>query len=198
MLWAACINSEDPLDDHGARPSLFSLLRGAFEISGVKFSDVVDAYFNFPYKLIPVMDRPQLFAERGFIRDSDEKDDGAFALLLLSMHLFAQPPCQHPNHPIGSGLYRTTRRLVFILETSDYDSAVNRVRAGVLVSSYECGHGMLEEAHATLAFCIGLANQLGGVSQAATQSGRWSKAKLDGVQKVALNVCWCGIILLDQ
>jgi hypothetical protein len=136
----------------------------------------------------PILDQNEINEEVPLLGTSGEPYYHALGVVLLGMSLLNHPTCSHPNHTAYSGLYRTTRRLFLVLQLPTPESTLVLLHAGLLVAAYESGHGMLEQAYATLATCIGILQQLSASDT--TLVGNQFQDRLD--------LCWCAIILLDR
>lgn len=187
-----------------------SLVRDIFSAGCVNLSVVVEVYLAVAHGWLPVLDKELLRSTTASFlantrqdskEDDEEDNDDTFALLLTCIYIFIEEPCRHPNHPVKSALYHASRRLFFLLQTSDRPSPASLLtllQAGLLLVAFELGHGMSEDAYATLAVCISLAQKL---SLEATESSSSSERGCEGEgerQMTKLDLCWSGIIMLDR
>ncbi|KAH6893012.1 hypothetical protein B0T10DRAFT_400772 [Thelonectria olida] len=183
LLWAAC-DYESRTAEGETCPRL---VRSILEASGTWPHELTNTYFAYMHPWFPILNPGEIHAGVHSFGTSGEPYYQALAVVFLGMSLLNHPTCNHPNHPAGSGLYRTTRRLFLMLQLPTREKLV-LLYAGLLVAAYECGHGMSEQAYATLATCIGMVQQLSA-----------SDAPLVGHQfQDKLNLCWCSIVLLDR
>lgn len=108
-------------------------------------------------------------------------------ILILALCLVTRVPCGHEDHSMRDLTYRTFKQC-FMLQTANPGSLMS-LQAGLLLAYYECGHGLLREAHVTLAACIAIARLLG--------------MRFDGLDEddePGSEYCACrwGIVLLDR
>jgi hypothetical protein len=189
LLWAACRSQESHSNQTDTKP-LMSLAKDIFAYGGTSVQQVSDTYFDTAYTWLPVVEEPNVKLNIRIIQGATETYKDAFALLLLCMYLLNQTPCLHPNHTSNSALHKTTRRLFSLLETpNDVFSYTTRLQAGLLLTAYECGHGMAREAASTLGSCFGLIRQLEMIGE---------ENRRDEILASALKLCWAGIISLDR
>ncbi|KAH6607131.1 hypothetical protein Trco_003444 [Trichoderma cornu-damae] len=160
LLWAAC-RGQEPQPDQADGKALMSLVKDVFSYGDTSVEQVSHRYFATFQSWLPIIDEPRTkFDLRIMQQQVAEALYDSMALLLLCMHLLSQRPCHHPNHTSNSVLYRTTRRLFLLLETPSRVPSLTRLQAGLLLTAYECGHGLAKEASSTLGTCFGLVRQL--------------------------------------
>lgn len=161
-----------------------NLVEDIFAYGGTSAQQVWDTHFATAYSWLPVLEESNIDFDLEAMQESDIHKD-AFALLLLCMYLLSQAPCYHPNHTSNSTLHRTTRRVFSLTEASrDVLSHATKLQAGLLLTAYECGHGMTGEATSTLGACFGIIRQ---------QDHR----REDALNSV-LARCWAGMVSLDR
>jgi hypothetical protein len=199
LLWAAC-NFEQYGDgnrrfDH--QPSLPRLIGAIFKAGGTHLLEMVDDYFTYGHPLLSILSQEDIVAKIDVLQSHPETCSDAFALLVLCMHIFIQQPCQHPNHAINGGVYHTARRLFSLLQVSPCEPHINLLQSGVLLAAYEYGHGMATHAHTTLTMSVRLAQQIGAL-YGEEYSGNGQNYDRNDDRKVALDMCWFGILLLDR
>ncbi|KAJ4865308.1 fungal zn(2)-Cys(6) binuclear cluster domain-containing protein [Trichoderma breve] len=195
LLWIACQTQEQHSDQVDTK-SLMSLVSDIFKYGDTSAEQVSNRYFATAHHWIPIVDAPRFKFTLGVNRIYTELYHDSFALLLLCMLLMNQQPCYHPNHTPNSALYRTTRRLFSLLNTPTTDTySLARLQAGLLLSAYECGHGMAREASSTLASCFGLIRQLDMIAvQNKAENGHGYK----DTQEPDRRLCWASIVFLDR
>jgi hypothetical protein len=109
------------------------------------------------------------------------------ACLLLCMYLIIQAPS---TGDCGSEMQSSTYFQAKTLHTTLIAAGKNSleiIQAGVLVSLYEQGHGMIEAAQLTIAVCIRMATK--------AKIALRSKA---GMQNTEFGRLWWGILILDR
>lgn len=103
--------------------------------------------------------------QRRFISDVDD------FLLLLTIYLIIQRPDGHGDWGKPDGdLYVAVRQTYFqIFGDSQARPSVKLLQSGILLATYEYGHGMISQACMTLSPCIPMALSM-GIHQSATDS----------------------------
>ncbi|KAL9488097.1 hypothetical protein ACSS6W_000374 [Trichoderma asperelloides] len=183
LLWAAC-QSQEPYPKQTDAKSLMNLTEDIFAYGGTSAQLVWDKYFATAYSWLPVLEESNINFNVLAMQESDIHKD-ILALLLLCMYLLNQAPCYHPNHTSNSSLHKATRRVFSLVETSDdVFSHATKLQAGLLLTAYECGHGMTREATSTLGACFGIIRQL--------------EHHREDVLVPVLKRCWAGIVSLDR
>jgi hypothetical protein len=196
LLWAACSNNSSDAGGDCSQLSLSRLVRDIFDHSGVHITDVVSKYFGLAYYWLPTLDREVIYGETAHFISGGAANQDTFALLLMSMHIFAESPCDHEPQLTQSTLYRTARQLFVILQSSPDIQASTLLQCGIILTTYACGHGLSREAYETLTICIGLIRRL-------SIDGYVVEGSKDGAvqyhyNQLELDLCWSGIILLDR
>ncbi|KAL7947976.1 hypothetical protein V8C42DRAFT_342961 [Trichoderma barbatum] len=193
LLWTAC-QTQEPYRNQADSKVLISLVKDIFTYGGTSVEQVSNRYFATAHDWIPIVDESKT---RFYLRtmQDDAQIYDPLALLLLCMLLVNQAPCHHPNHTSSSALYRTTRRLLSLLSTPTSDLfSLAMLQAGLLLTTYECGHGMSREASSTLGSCFGLIRQL---DMAALQK-KAADSRYDDALESSRKLCWGCIVYLDR
>ncbi|KAI8662450.1 Zn(2)-C6 fungal-type domain-containing protein [Fusarium sp. Ph1] len=193
LIWAACA-SDDSAGDEGnhAQPTLSTLIQGIFSAGGVDLPAMIETYFTIAHSWLPILDKEQLYLDISHLLGYPGYQNDVTALLLICIHIFLQQPCQHPNHSVRSALYRTARRLFFLLQTSARSPSIALLQSGLLLAAYELGHGMSKDAYGTLGVCTSLAQQL------SLEPGGCDRGMIQRSEITQLDLCWSGIVLLDR
>lgn len=183
LLWAACQSLEShPRQTDTKR--LMNLTEDIFAYGGTSAQQVWDRHFATGYSWLPVLEESNISFNVLVMQESGIHKD-VLALLLLCMYLLNQAPCYHPNHTSNSSLHKTTSRIFSLVEASgDVFSHATKLQAGLLLTAYECGHGMTEKATSTLGACFGIIRQL--------------EHRREDVLAPVLKRCWAGIVSLDR
>lgn len=198
LLWAACSNYSSYIEGDSSQASLSFLVRDIFGHASIDLTDVVAKYFSLAYYWFPFLDKDTVYSQTaqfisgGFISGGAANRDN-FALLLLSMHIFSESPCQYSPHPAQSALYRTARQLFAVLQSSP---DIQLLQCGIILTMYACGHGLGREAYETLTLCIGLIRRLGFSEYFAADTK--DSAVKDYRSQHELDLHWSAIILLDR
>ncbi|EHK22732.1 uncharacterized protein TRIVIDRAFT_221996 [Trichoderma virens Gv29-8] len=194
LLWTAC-QIQEPHYAQVDSKGLMSLVKDIFTYGGTSVEQVSTRYFATAHDWIPVVDESKTKFNLRIMQNNPDVYYNPLALLLLCMLLVNQQPCRHPNHTSNSTLYRTTRRLFALLNTPTSDTfSLAILQAGLLLTTYECGHGMAREASSTLGSCFGLIRQL---DMSASQK-KATDRHFDDAQESARKLCWGGIVFLDR
>ncbi|PTB70307.1 hypothetical protein BBK36DRAFT_1164856 [Trichoderma citrinoviride] len=165
LLWTACQTEGIPWGPEFNSRTLMGLVKDIFSYGGTTTEQVAAEYFAKVHEWIPIVNEAWITAElksislQGYARPRDD----ALALLLLCMGM-VNHHCRHPNHSPHSTLYRTTRRLFTLVDTANASHLLAKLQAGLLLTTYECGHGMAVEASSTLATAIVLSCPNGEVA----------------------------------
>lgn len=193
LIWAACA-SDDSVGDEGshAQPTLSTLIQDIFSAGGVDLPATIETYFAIAHSWLPILDKEQLYLDISHLLGYPGYQNDVTALLLVCIHIFIQQPCQHPNHSVRSALYRTARRLFFLLQTSARSPSIALLQSGLLLAAYELGHGMSKDAYGTLGVCTSLAQQL------SLEPDGCDRGMIQRPEITQLDLCWSGIILLDR
>ncbi|EXM16629.1 hypothetical protein FOTG_15060 [Fusarium oxysporum f. sp. vasinfectum 25433] len=196
LVWAACASDSDRDDESShSQPTLSSLIQDIFTAGGVDLRTTIETYFSIAHNWLPILDKEQLYFDTSHLLRRPDYQNDVLALLLLCIYIFIQPPCQHPNHSVKTALYRTARRLFFLLQLSSHGSDIGLLQSGLLLVTYGLGHGLSKDAYGTLSVCTSLAQQLSpGVSK--MDNCRQDNGPRPEITK--LDLCWSGIILLDN
>ena len=191
-MWTACQTEGIPWGPEFNSRTLMGLVKDIFSYGGTTTEQVAAEYFAKVHEWIPIVNEAWITAElksislQGYARPRDD----ALALLLLCMDM-VNHHCRHPNHSPHSTLYRTTRRLFTLVDTANASHLLAKLQAGLLLTTYECGHGMAVEASSTLATCFGLMRQLDMSAWRNCSTGQPS-------YDCKRNLCWAAIVFLDR
>ncbi|ENH69227.1 hypothetical protein FOC1_g10004760 [Fusarium oxysporum f. sp. cubense race 1] len=196
LVWAACASDSDREDESShSQPTLSSLIQDIFTVGGVDLRTTIETYFSIAHNWLPILDKEQLYFDTSHLLGRPDYQNDVLALLLLCIYIFIQPPCQHPNHSVKTALYRTARRLFFLLQLSSHGSDIGLLQSGLLLVTYGLGHGLSKDAYGTLSVCTSLAQQL-SPGESKMDDCRQDKGPRPEITK--LDLCWSGIILLDS
>lgn len=192
LIWAAC--ASDSVGDEGshAQPTLSTLAQDIFSAGGANLHTMIETYFAIAHSWLPILDKEQLYLDTDHLFRYPGYQNDVTALLLVCIYIFIQQPCQHPNHSVRSALYRTARRLFFLLQTSAHVSKIALLQSGILLAAYELGHGMSKDAYGTLGVCTSLAQQL------SLEPTGCDRDMIQRPEITQLDLCWSGIVLLDR
>ncbi|KAL6856638.1 hypothetical protein J3F83DRAFT_391403 [Trichoderma novae-zelandiae] len=191
LLWTACQN-KGSLDPVPASKTVLGLVKDIFSYGGTTAEQVAAEHFAKVHEWMPIVDEAKTMADLEYIsaRDSALPSYDSLALLLLCMDLMSHH-CRHPDHSSYSTLYQTTKRLFSLVDVSSPPHLLAKLQAGLLLTAYECGHGMALDASSTLATCFGLMRQL-------DMSAMLNSPTRRPFHDPKRNLCWAAIVFLDR
>lgn len=107
--------------------------------------------------------------------------------LLLCMYLVTrQPGNSSSTKEMQTPLYFEAKTLLAAL-TSSGNSSMEVIQAGLLLSLYEQGHGMIDVAQLTMSVCTRMAMKMKVALRAATE-----------LQNTEFGRLWWGLLILDR
>lgn len=196
LLWAACSNHDSYIEGDSSQPSLSHLVRDLFGHASIHTTDVVANYLSLAYYWFPFLDRDAVYSQAAQFMSGSAANNDAFALLLLSMHVFSESVCEYSPHPAQSALYRTARQLFGVLHSSPDIQVRVLLQCGIILTMYACGHGLSSEAYETLTMCIALIRRLSFSEYLVAGS---KNSAINGYHnQLELDLHWSAIILLDR
>ncbi|UKZ91176.1 uncharacterized protein TrAFT101_006170 [Trichoderma asperellum] len=195
LLWAACSSNGSYVEGDSPQPSLSRLVRDIFGLASIDIIDVVAKYFSLAYYWFPFSDKDAIYGEVAQFISGGAANHDEFALLLLSMHVFSESTCEYSPRPAQSALYRTSRQLFVVLQSSPDVQLRILLQCGIILTMYACGHGLGRDAYETLTICIGLIRRL---SFNEFVAGSKESAIKDYHSQLELDLYWSAIILLDR
>jgi hypothetical protein len=154
-------------------------------------STLVTTYFSTVHRWLPIIDE-KCFLER-LQRRSFESDTNDF-LLLMSVYLIVQRPDAQPGQEtMDDDLYHAVRHFYFDAFADIGSSpSIQLLQGGVLIATYEYGHGMMDAAYTTLCSCLSASTSLG------LHQPPYSELKLgSGIQK-EWTLVWWAIVICDR
>lgn len=130
-----------------------SLLRMALKPTGLTTTSIVQTYKETIHNWFPILEDEQLyrFLEPSILRDCH----GIDGMLLLSMALVSQPPCEHRDHDVHSNLYKAVKQSFLLLQTTE-KPRIQVLQIGLLLSLFEYGHGLGQGSELTVAACAAI------------------------------------------
>lgn len=154
---------------------------------------VARQYFATVHRWLPIVDKSVCYdAIRRQRVDAGASPGPHFSLLFLCMALVSRSRCATFRHgPEESSLYLLTRRLFLTSQTLPPSLAL--LQAGLLIVSYECGHGLERSSYLTLASCVALARVLGYDQDLAPALNAGQEDLADPEV-----LCWGAIVLMDR
>lgn len=128
---------------------------------------------------------PQKCIER--LETLNSENNPELSNLLLAMYLVTRQPGNSSNiKEMQSPVYYEAKTLLAAL-TSSGNSALEVIQAGVLLSLYEQGHGMINVAQLTMSVCTRMAMKMKVALRAATE-----------IQNTDFGRLWWGLVILDR
>ncbi|KAK4075327.1 uncharacterized protein Triagg1_4448 [Trichoderma aggressivum f. europaeum] len=147
-----------------------SLLRMTLKSAGLTATSIVQTYKDTIHSWFPIMTDDQIdqLVEHyawGQCRGTD-------GILLLSMALISQPPCENCDLTMHSNLYKAVKQSFLLLQTTA-KSYLKVLQIGLLISLFEYGHGLDRESELTIAGCAVICklNNIGSVAESKDGTG---------------------------
>ncbi|CAH0025139.1 unnamed protein product [Clonostachys rhizophaga] len=158
------------------------------------FRGIIDRYIQTVQRWLPILSKEAL--EHAAKEPHDQYLsclDTHACLLFLTMRLVSQGRCSSFIHDAGeNSLYLTTRTL-FILFQDERQWPLSLLQAGILIATYECGHGLARQSYLTLSSCVAMARLLRIDQDLASQLNVGPEDAPD--PKV---LCWSAIVIIDR
>jgi hypothetical protein len=123
--------------------------------------DFVSTYFVTVHKWLPIIDEKR-FTDR--LEHHFYKTDINDFLLLTSLYLIVRRPDEQPHlAAMNDDLYQAVRHFYFHIFAGVTCSSpsIQFLQSGLLLATYEYGHGLVNAAHATLFSCLSASMSLG-------------------------------------
>jgi hypothetical protein len=117
-----------------------------------------------------------------------------FALLSLCLYLVVQVPSFSKMDSMRTSLYAKAKSLYSLVESTGIIS-VRTVQSGILISLYELGHGLFNEACISISGCGRAAMILGLDTSSSTNPSENLGKQLEMEEKRRV---WWGIVILDR
>ncbi|CAH0045656.1 unnamed protein product [Clonostachys solani] len=156
-----------------------------FLSNGSGVSEVVKRYYTEVHPWFPIIREDM----QHFLSLTIPTNLGNHGHLLLSMYLASNPLCEHVNHVAHNPLYLTTKQMFLLMQTSRI-GPTRLLQSGLLITVYEFGHGLTENAHHTLSSCLALYKNMVG--------GRCDREPSSGKDMSEIWGCWQVLVLLDR
>lgn len=167
----------------GRQSDIPSQVLGILAANGKEVTSVTSTYFRTIDVWLPII-APSTCMKR--LANVGTEDVG-LSCLLLCMYLATQAPSAGD---FGMEVQSTTYFQAKMLHTSLIaagKSSRDIIQAGVLVSLYEQGHGMIEAAQLTIAVCTRMATKV-----------KLSLRTESNIQNTEFGRLWWGILILDR
>ncbi|KAL7954392.1 hypothetical protein V8C34DRAFT_294539 [Trichoderma compactum] len=127
-----------------------SLLRMTLESAGLTATSIVQTYKDTIHSWFPIMTDDQI--DQLVEHYAWGQCRGIDGMLLLSMALISQPPCENCDLTMHSNFYKAVKQSFLLLQTAAR-SYLKVLQIGLLVSLFEYGHGLDQESALTIAGC---------------------------------------------
>ncbi|PSN74308.1 hypothetical protein BS50DRAFT_670727 [Corynespora cassiicola Philippines] len=177
---ASCMD-QDP----GAPIRLSELVYDILDLADVTIPDMIVQYIPTVHQWCPFVSGDLLHA---FIHDSPRivrRDGLPSPLIVLGIFLVTQPSSVQPGNTRVNKLYSTIKQVIAILHTAD-NIELEVIQAHLLLAVFEFGHGLLKQAHVSLASCVAMFNLF---------ELRLHEHQLDSSELLSLKSC---IVFLDR
>lgn len=182
----------------GVDPSPATCLPGVPVVTSfsASWADVLDAacvspsfilrtYFATVHSWLPVLEEEAGNRLLQWIDSSERWEPADFpsCLVLMCMFILTQEPCEHANHSMASRLHQTIR--YSFLSAHSADRNITLVQSGILLATYELGHGLLREAQTTIGVCLSYL--------------QWVSVERHSKQdQIPITMCYAAVVLLDR
>jgi hypothetical protein len=148
-------------------------------------------YFDSIHTWMPIISI-QSYLER--LQNLMTEPQADFALLSLCLYLVVQVPSCSKMDSMRTSLYAKAKSLYSLVESTGIIS-VRTVQSGILISLYELGHGLFNEACISISGCGRAAMILGLDTSSSTNPSENLSKQLDMEEKRRV---WWGIVILDR
>ncbi|PYH88312.1 hypothetical protein BO71DRAFT_143295 [Aspergillus ellipticus CBS 707.79] len=158
------------------------------------YLQLAETYFGTVDKWMPILDKDDVvepLQEQSFSLDSKG------FLLLMSVCLIVQrPDAQPPDGEMASEHYDAVKHF-FFREHADtsHGPSLKLIQAGVLLATYEYGHGMIDAAYNTIYACISASLTLGMHRSECLQSSQFDNNQRDQTQVLRT---WWAIVISER
>jgi hypothetical protein len=140
-----------------AFPSQFPrLISEIFATAQITITSLMDEYFSTFHQHLPILSED---AFRSRLVSWPQNCSDGLAILIWALYHITRKPCPDNDHSMCSLSYQTNKQ-IFLLQASK-SQTLELLQAGLLITYYECGHGLPREAHMTLATCVTIARLMG-------------------------------------
>lgn len=141
-----------------------SLLRMTLKSAGLTTTSIVQTYKDTIHGWFPIMTDDQIDQVAEYYAWGQCR--GIDGMLLLSMTLISQPPCENCDLTMHSNLYKAVKQSFLLLQTTA-KSYLKVLQLGLLLSLFEYGHGLDRESELTIAGCAVICklNNMGSVAE---------------------------------
>ncbi|KAJ4864026.1 fungal zn(2)-Cys(6) binuclear cluster domain-containing protein [Trichoderma breve] len=163
-----------------------SLLRMTLKSAGLTATSIVQTYKDTIHSWFPIMTDDQIdqlveYYAWGQCRGID-------GMLLLSMALISQPPCENCGLTMHSNLYKAVKQSFLLLQTTA-KPYLKVLQIGLLLSLFEYGHGLDRESELTIAGCAVICklNNMDSVAESKDDTG----IGIDGICRKAVIIMDC-------
>lgn len=148
--FTACTNKE-----FSAMNKFSELISDMLDLAEYKVSGMLEEHATSIHQWCPIIDEELLRKGREGAYDEYPPDLLPNPLLLLCVFMLARRTCAHAEHISTGVLYTTVKQLLAIGQAAG-EPSLELFRAGMLMSVYECSHGMAKQALVTLSSCVAM------------------------------------------
>jgi hypothetical protein len=160
--------------------------------NGHYIHDVTSRYFKGVHRWLPIISRNQ-FNKR--LRNFKTLPSADFSILLMAMHLITQLPSRDSEKEQDrESLYLATKTL-FTQVQLFVPSSLYIVQAGIILATYEHGHGITEASYVTVGTTARMAFQIGLHNKQCSDEPKGTDDWLE--EEEALSTWW-GLVICDR
>lgn len=116
---------------------------------GVTTTSLADEYFATVHHGMPIVEESKF---RSQMASWPQVRDCHTDTLILAIFLITRIPCSCDDHLVSSNIYWVARQM-FLSQASE-SPTLELLQAGLLISYFSCGHGMLKDANITVSTCV--------------------------------------------
>ncbi|KAH7183794.1 hypothetical protein BKA60DRAFT_347223 [Fusarium oxysporum] len=121
---------------------------------GADMHEISKEFFGTLHQSLPIVDCDRFNARLHLLPQFGS--DAGFALLMLSVYVIMQKPCEGSRHSMQNNIYVATKRVFLALQATSHSNELDLLQAGLIIFMYEFGHDMHDQAYATLNICVAL------------------------------------------
>ncbi|OKL57599.1 hypothetical protein UA08_06951 [Talaromyces atroroseus] len=192
-----------PVRDDAASRLIWSLAtKYSHLVSGIRTTyalmqsddEFIATYFSTVHKWLPIIDRDSLKDCAGV-----QAPDPNHLLLLMSMRLILQRPDSQPEHGMmDNERYRATKQFYLnMFMDIGCTPSTKLLQSGVLLATYEYGHGMVGAACHTLSLCIS-ASMAMSLHRSRAPSSLPPDLSIEWCQQDEICRVWWAIVISDR
>jgi hypothetical protein len=187
------LNPSKPTEPTSVNSAFHSQICRIIRADGHFIDDITSEYFQGVHRWLPIISRKR-FNER--LMDFQTLPTADFSILLLCMRLITRHPDtaaldKTHDHDV---LYLATKTL-FTQVRSFIPCSMHLIQAGVIISTYEHAHGMIEAAYDSIGACARMAFAAGLHRTRCSEVVQGTDAWYEDEESLAT---WWGLMICDR